>query len=132
MRIKIIDNDYGDVRQTQDRLTDLDVVTSVSCHLGYEATHIILSSYYEKDAKGFPDLVIMEAKLNGGPVTKLIRLVRECPGMAKIQILIYTGTDDKGALNDCMAAGASKVFPKGPGTAGLDALVTYVAKLAKH
>jgi len=131
MRVEIIDDDYGDVRQVQDGLMDLDVVTSAGGVYGYEAACDLVKHCASDGALAFPDVIVIEAMLNNGSAPNIISNFRRIKGTSSTSILVYTNTDDQAVTDACMAAGANEVFPKGPGTAGLDALVEYVGKLEK-
>ncbi len=129
MRIYIIDDDYGDVQQLRGVLMALPSVKSAAAYYGFDTAKELLDTYYEDDVVAYPDLVVVEAKLNKGSSPELVRLIRGCKGMASIPILIYTNSDDEELRRTCVAAGATKIFPKGPGKKGAEEVAAYVAGL---
>jgi DNA-binding response OmpR family regulator len=132
MMVYIIDDDFGDIQQLEEGLLGLKFVTSVTSYYGFDTAKTILLSLYEDDAVTFPDIVIIEAKLNDGPAPSLIKLLRKCEGTSMIPILVYTSTEDEELKSMCLESGANKFFRKEHGTAGRDALVAYVAAIGSH
>ena len=130
MRIKIIDDDYGDVAALQGRLMAIDAVKSAGGCFGFTSGMDLLSYYQTEEEPAFPDVVVLEAVFVDGSAADIIKGFRGLSALMSIPILIYTGTDDEEAKRSCLAAGATKIFPKGPGTQGAEALAAYVVKLA--
>ena len=129
--ILIVDNDFGDFSQIKSRIRSLDKTLTVGGVFSKESAHRVL-----KQVESDPDdmqnylAIITEVVLDGGNSFDFIVRVRNSAVFKSIPILIYTGTDDEEAKRSCLAAGATKIFPKGPGTQGTEALAAYVVKLA--
>ena len=126
MRLMIIDDDAetGELLQRCFLLEIPDIKSTTVCP-GFKAAKMVLSTYYDDDVIAFPDLVVLEAKLNGGSSATLVRLIRECKGMTTIPVLIYTNSDNDELKQECMASGATKMLQKGPkGPAELVACIT--------
>jgi len=138
MQIKIIDDDAGDIEVLMKALKTLPMVKSVGANYGYEAGCDLvnfcrdLPTLAADDPElepAYPDVIIFEAKLAGGSSVDLIRQAHQCPTLAATRLVVYTNTDDDAAKQACLAAGATKVFSKGPGTKGAEALAAYVVTL---
>ncbi len=127
MRVYIVDNTDTDAEIIERRLLSLPNVKSIVGYYGFDTAQTVLASYYEDDVVAYPDLVVMEAKLNNGSATDLIRLIRACKGMSSIPVLIYTSSSDVELKRACSVAGATQVFSKSTGGDGIDAMVAYVA-----
>ena len=62
-------------------------------------------------------LFVFEAALQDGSAPALIRQIRNADNLKDIPIVVFTATDDEEAKLACLAAGATKIFPKGAATA---------------
>lgn len=113
MRFLIIDDDRDCAQSLQKSLLlEIPGVRSAAISYGFESAEVTLSAYVEGAMAAYLDLVILEAVLEGGSPTVLIRLIRKCIKMKEIPIWIYTASGNEEAQRACLIAGANKIVVK--------------------
>jgi DNA-binding NarL/FixJ family response regulator len=131
--ILMIDDDAGDAEAFRARVSHLfakkgiDFVTI----FGHEMGLWKLARYKPGDEDMLPDVIVQEAAFAGGSSVEIVQFICKSKILCQIPVVIYTGSDDEEIKRACLVAGASQIFPKGPGTQGLEALAAYVAGLVR-
>ncbi len=131
LTVVMIDNDTGDYQAAKRAISQVCPSASVEGAMGAWIAEKRIAFYAKVDFEITVRLFVVEAKLNDGNPVELIQQIRAAKSLRHIPVVIYTNTDDDEAKRACLAAGASKVFTKGQGTKGAEALAAYVANLAK-
>ncbi len=124
-----MDDDFGDVRQMSEVVKATLHPTDFDAAVGLESGWRSLRFFVKEGKEVWPDVIVMEARFTEGSALEVIRFIKSSP-LAHLPVIVYTGTDDEDLKRACLAAGATKVFSKGPGTKGAESLTAYVSTLA--
>jgi response regulator RpfG family c-di-GMP phosphodiesterase len=131
LTILMIDDDKGDVEILRTKISNIFTGLDFMAVFGHKMGLWKLNRFRPGDEDLVPDAIIHEASFADGSSVEIVRSIRGSKLLSRVPVLIYTGTDDEETKRSCLVAGATKIFPKGPGTQGAEALAAYVVGLAR-
>ena len=112
LKRKGADDPAGDDQDSQDDMGDVALTVAESAVEAFEVLPRIK-----------PEMIFMDHLMPGISGFEAAKQIREMPGFAKTPIIMCTGKDHPGYLEEALAAGASQILSKPPVDEQLDAIL---------